>query len=147
MRAHSGTQARIENGLFTAVMGPLMQNRWIIVLLAALTAMQAVLTATLKIAWQCPVKSTLGVICPGCGMTRAVVLFVQGHWKAAIDLHAFAPVVLGIGIVLIIGSSLPAGLRHKFAERVAAFERRTAIVALLMLSIAVYWILRIIQMI
>ena len=146
MTADSRNMARIESGLFAAIMGPLMQNRWIIVLLTALTAMQAVLAATLKIAWQCPVKSTLGVICPGCGLTRALVLFVQGHWKAAIDLHAFAPVVLGIGIFLVIGNSLPAGLRHKFAERVAAFERRTAIVALLMLSMVAYWILRIVYL-
>lgn len=147
MRADSRNMAGIESGLFAAVLGPLMQNRWIIVLLAALTAMQAALAAVLTVAWQCPVKSTLGVICPGCGLTRAVVLFAQGHWKAAIDLHAFAPVVFGIGIFLVIGASLPTGRRHKFAERVAAFERRTAIVALLMLSIAAYWILRIIQMI
>ena len=129
------------------VLGPLMQNRWIIFVLAAVTAVQIALNAAVTIAWQCPVKSMLGVICPGCGLTRAVVQFAQGNWKAAIDLHAFAPVFLGIGILLVIGSILPAGLRHKIAGRVAAFERRTAIVALLILSILIYWILRIIQMI
>ena len=136
--------AHNESRLFTPVLGPLMQNRWVIVLLAALTVMQVALSAAVTIAWQCPIHTTLGVEGPGCGLTRAVVLFAQGHWKAAIDLHAFAPVVLGIGIFVVIGGSLPAGLRHKFADRVANFERRSAIVALLMLSIVAYWILRII---
>jgi hypothetical protein len=147
MTADSGNMARIQGGFFTPVLGPLMHNRWIIAVLAGLTAVQVALSAAVTIAWQCPVKSTLGVICPGCGLTRAVVLFAQGHWRAAIDMHAFAPVFFGIGIFLVIGSILPAGLQHKIAYRVAAFERRTAIVALLILSIVAYWILRIIHLI
>ena len=147
MTHDSGSMARIKGELFVPVLGPLMQHRWIIVVLAALTAMQVALSAAVTIAWQCPLKSTLGVICPGCGLTRAVVLFAQGHWKAGFDLHAFAPVFCGIGILLIIGSILPTGLRHKFAHRVAAFERRTAIVALLSLNLLIYWILRITNLI
>lgn len=147
MTDDSGSMARIKGELFVPVLGPLMQNRWIIVVLAALTAVQIALTAAITIAWQCPLKSTLGVICPGCGLTRAVVLFAQGHWKAAFDLHAFAPVFCGIGVILVVGSILPAGLRHKISCRIAAFERRTAIVALLSLNLLIYWILRITNLI
>lgn len=147
MKADSGHMVRIKGGLFAPVLGPMMHNRKIIIVLGTLMAAQTILTATLKTAWQCPLKSTLGVICPGCGLTRAVVLFAQGHWKAAIELHAFAPVFFGLGIFLITGSLLPAGLRHKFADRVAAFESRTAIVALLALSMVAYWIARIIHLI
>jgi len=143
MTAESGNMTRIKGGLFTPVLGPLMHNRWVLVLLAALTVVQVALTAAGTIAWQCPVKSILGVIGPGCGLTRAMVLFAQGHWKAAIDLHAFAPVFFGGGIFLAIGSILPAGIQHKIAYRITAFERRTAIVALLIGTILAYWILRI----
>ncbi len=143
MTADSVNMTRVKDGLFAPVLGPLMQNRWIIVLLAAVTVVQVALTATGAIAWQCPVKSTLGVVCPGCGLTRAMVLFAQGHWKAAIDLHAFAPIFFGIGIFLLIGSILPTGLQHKIAYRIAAFERRTGVVALLIVTILAYWILRI----
>jgi hypothetical protein len=76
-----------------------------------------------------------------------MVLFVQGQWKTAIDLHAFAPIFLGAGIFLAIGSILPAGLQQKIAYRIAAFERRTGVVALLVVSILIYWILRIINLI
>lgn len=134
-------------GLFAPVLGPLMQNRWIIALLATLIVVQVVLTATGITAWQCPLRSTLGVPCPGCGLTRAMVMLAQGHWKAAIDLHAFAPILFGVGIFLVIGSILPAGLQQKIASQIAAFERLTGIVALLVLSILAYWILRIINLI
>jgi hypothetical protein len=146
MTADSVNMTRVKDGLFAPVLGPLMQNRRIIVLLAAVTVVQVALTATGTIAWQCPVKSTLGVACPGCGLTRAMVMLVQGQWQASIHLHAFAPIVLGIGILLAAGSFLPGKLQQKFAYQITAFERRTGIVGLLILSILAYWVLRIINL-
>jgi len=143
MTADSVNMTRIKGGLFVPVLGPLMQNRWIIALLATLTFVQVTLTATGITAWQCPVRSTLGVLCPGCGLTRATVFLIQGHWQAAFDLHAFAPIFLGIGIFLAIGSFLPARSQQKAAYQITAFERRTGVVALLIVTILAYWILRI----
>jgi hypothetical protein len=137
----------IKSGWFTPVVGPLMQNRWISVLLVAITVVQVASTAAGIIAWQCPLKSTLGVVCPGCGLTRAMVLFAQGNWSAAIDLHAFAPLVFGVGIFLVIASILPAALQRKIALQITAFERLTGIVGLLILSLLAYWILRILNLI
>ena len=127
------------------MLGPLVRNRQTIVVLATAAVVQVVLTAAGTIAWQCPVKSTLDVACPACGLTRAMVLFARGHWKAAIDLHAFAPVFWGGGIFLVIGCILPARLQQKIAYQIATFERLTGIVGLLILSILVYWVLRIIK--
>ena len=147
MTADSVNMTRIKGGLFVPVLGPLMQNRWIIALLATLTFVQVTLTATGITAWQCPVRSTLGVLCPGCGLTRATVFLIQGHWQAAFDLHAFAPIFLGIGIFLAIGSFLPARLQQKAAYQITAFERHSGIVALFGLSFLLYWILRIVNLI
>jgi len=147
MTADSVNMTRIKRGLFVPVLGPLMQNRWIIALLATLTFVQVALTATGITAWQCPVRSTLGVLCPGCGLTRATVFLIQGHWQAAFDLHAFAPIFLGIGIFLAIGSFLPARLQQKAAYQITAFERHSGIVALFGLSFLLYWILRIVNLI
>lgn len=146
MKADGIKIARIRSAFFTPVLGPLMRNRRATVLLAAVSVAQIVLTAAGTVAWQCPVKSALGVACPACGLTRAMVLFAQGHWKAAIVLHAFAPIFLGAGIFLVIGSILPARLQKKFADRITAFERFSGIVGLLVLSILAYWILRIINL-
>jgi hypothetical protein len=147
MRADRIKINHIRSGFFSPVLGPLVRNRRAIILLAAITVVQVALTAAGTIAWQCPVKSTLGVACPACGLTRAMVLFTQGHWKAAIDLHAFAPVFFGVGIFLVAGSMLPARVQQKFAYQIAAFERHSGIVGLLTLSILAYWILRITNLI
>ena len=147
MKADRTKFNQIRSGFFSPVLGPLVGNRQAINLLAAVTVLQFALTAAGTIAWQCPVKSALGVACPTCGLTRAMVLFAQGHWEAAIHLHAFAPIFFGVGIFLLVGSILPARLQQKFAYQVTAFERLTGIVGLLILSILTYWILRIINLI
>jgi hypothetical protein len=134
---------RRADGFFKPVLGPLMQNRRIVFLLGSLAVLQVGLSAAKITAWQCPLKSALGIICPGCGMTRAVLLLIQGRWLAALQAHAFAPVVLAAGMLLTAGSALPAGLRQKLADRITGFERRTGIAALLILSALIYWILRI----
>ena len=147
MKADSIKIIRIRNAFFSPVLGPLMRNRRLTALLATVTAVQVLLTTAGVPAWRCPVKSTLGVECPACGLTRAMVLFARGHWKAAIDLHAFAPLFLGAGIFLVVSSILPAELQQKAADQIAAFERRSGIGGLLIISILAYWILRIIKLI
>jgi hypothetical protein len=146
MKADRLKITRIRSDFFSPILGPLVRNRQAMIVLASVTVVQVILTTAGNIAWQCPVKSTLGVPCPGCGLTRAMVLFAQGHWKAAIELHAFAPIFFGIGIFLVVGSILPAGLQQKVADQIAAFERLSGIVGLLTLSILAYWILRIINL-
>jgi len=138
---------RIKDGLFAPVLGPLLQSRWIIVLLDAVSFVLVALTAMGVAVWQCPLRSTLGVDCPGCGLTRAMVLLVQGHWQASFAMHAFAPIFFGIGIILAIGSVLPPKLQQMAANQIANFERHTGIVALLGLSFMLYWILRILNLI
>ena len=139
--------AGIGEGFFLPVLGPLMQKRWPIALLAAVTIMQLVFTAKGIPVWQCPLKSTLAVACPGCGLSRAMVMFLQGHWQASIQLHAFAPIALGAGILLAVGSVLPEKLRRRVAEHLTAFERRTAISAMLIVSVLIYWVIRTIALI
>jgi len=143
MKADRFKMTAVSDRLCTPVLAPVMQSRWIIALLGAATVIQVAVTAMDLTAWQCPLKSTLGVACPGCGLTRAIVLLAQGKWQAAIHLHAFAPVGLAIGLLLVAGTLLPAKLRHRAAEHLATFERRSGMVAWLALSALIYWICRI----
>ena len=87
------------------------------------------------------------VACPGCGLTRAMVLLIQGQWQASFDMHAFAPIFLGIGILLAIGSILPARWQEMVAYQTANIERHTGMVVLVALSFMLYWILRILNLI
>lgn len=138
---------RIAGGLFTPVLGPLLQNRVIIVLLASVALALVALTATGIKVWQCPVSSTLGVIGPGCGLTRAMVLLIQGHWQASFHMHAFAPIFL-IGVMLLtIISIAPKKFRQKAIRWTTEFEKRTGVVAVLMMAMLTYWIFRIIHIV
>ena len=129
-----------SNPLFTPVLAPVMQSRWIITLLGAITLFQVALTALELPAWQCPLNATLGIACPGCGLTRAMVWLAMGNWMAAIQLHAFAPVGLGIGLLLVTGILLPAKWRHRVAERLALLEKRSGIMLWLIFGLLIYWI-------
>lgn len=37
----------------------------------------------------CTFKSVTGLYCPGCGGTRAVAAFIQGHWARSFRYHPF----------------------------------------------------------
>ena len=39
----------------------------------------------------CTFKSVTGLYCPGCGGTRAVAAFIQGHWARSFRYHPFVP--------------------------------------------------------
>ena len=86
----------------------------------------------------------LGVPCPGCGLSAAVVLLLPVIWSDALRVHAFAPVLL-LGIVLmvvVVVTLLPDDSYLTAVARIAALERRTGIVAFLLLGLIVYWVLR-----
>ena len=35
----------------------------------------------------CPIRFFIGISCPGCGMSRAVLLMLSGHFQAAFRMH------------------------------------------------------------
>ena len=66
--------------------------------------MMTVLLQT-AIAWSpsCPIEALLDVVCPGCGLTRALALCIQGDIVSAMALNPMAPVLAlqGIGFVFV----------------------------------------------
>ena len=92
--------------------------------------------------WPCPVKSALGIPCPGCGLTRASVALLRGEFAAAFRLHAFAPVLLlGLAAFAVAGL-LPAARREAFAGAVGRFERRTKVSYIVLGAMLLYWLVR-----
>lgn len=43
----------------------------------------------------CPLVITLGLPCPGCGMTRAAGLFLTGRWRQAVEMNPMIVPVAG----------------------------------------------------
>jgi len=128
--------------LFRPILAPLLSERKVALLLAGIGTLQVGLVATGLPGWPCPIKAALGVPCPGCGLSAAVVLLLRGRWSYALRVHAFAPVfLLGIMLMMMV-SLLPADLHRRAVARIAALERRTGIVAFLLLGLVAYWVLR-----
>lgn len=144
MEANHSIKSTVRNPLFAPILAPMLQSRWIIALLGAVALFQVILTAMGLPAWQCPLKATLGIACPGCGLTRAMVLLAEGKWLAAIQLHAFAPIGLGIGLLLVTGMLSPAMVRDRVAHRLAAVEKRSGIMIWLIFGLLIYWICRLV---
>ena len=44
----------------------------------------------------CPIKATIGVPCPACGMTTAVILFLQGNFAESFYYH---PLMIFLGLI------------------------------------------------
>ena len=120
----------------------LLQKRKIaLILLSAVTLQTALISAGLK-GWQCPVYSTLGIPCPGCGLSTAMTLFVQGDWQRAIHTHAFAPIFLFAIVVMGIVSILPENLHRKAVLQIGSIEKHAAFAAYILWGIMIYWIFR-----
>jgi hypothetical protein len=51
---------------------------------------------------RCPLYTTTGIYCPGCGATRALHELLRGHWLAALRLNALfilsLPCLAGFGL-------------------------------------------------
>ena len=45
----------------------------------------------------CPIRFFTGISCPGCGMSRAVLLMLSGHFQAAFRMHPLVYAVLPAG--------------------------------------------------
>ncbi len=127
---------------FTPVLGPLLSNRWLVVIFLGIGLIQLVLVATGMNAWQCPIRSTIGTSCPGCGLTTAMVFLAKGQWTTAVGLHAFAPLFFVVLVVMATAIALPRQYQNKLAAAVTVMERKTGITAIITLSMLVYWLLR-----
>ena len=133
---------QITRFLFIPVLGPLIQNRRIILILVGVAALQVWLAAMGLPGWQCPIKSSLGIQCPGCGLSTAMALLIQGEWRAAFSAHAFAPIFLVWFIMIAVIGILPERLHRESVRRIAMLERITGCTSILLISITVYWLLR-----
>lgn len=94
--------------------------------------------------WPCPFFHLTGIPCPGCGLTRATVLLLQGDLRGSLTFHAFAPLVLvGFGILGTAGL-LPERSREPWLGMLERLERQSYLVFILLAALVFYWLGRVI---
>jgi len=136
-----------KNWFFAPVFASMLHKRWVVLLFAGFGMIQVSLAVAGLSGWQCPIRSTLGVRCPGCGMTTAIAMLLNGEWHMALQTHAFAPLVLITWLLMLVAVTLPSQLLDKISRNVAWLEQRTGITAIILLSMVFYWLLRILEFI
>jgi len=141
-KTRASVSSRLADWMFAPTLALIMQNRWFLALIAGLAIVQVGLAAAGWRGWQCPIHLISGVPCPGCGLSRAMALFIQGKWQTAIEVHAFAPILAVAVGFLAITAIMPRSLQHQAARRVAALEKRSGIVSVVVLAMFIYWGLR-----
>lgn len=92
--------------------------------------------------FDCPLRAAIGVPCPGCGLSRAGQALLQGQWVTMAQYHLFAP-FFAIAFMLIgVSLVLPVRLHGQLVGAVARFERQTRLVAITLILLVMYWLVR-----
>jgi hypothetical protein len=127
---------------FTPVLASVLENRRIAFVLLGASVLQVGLTVLELPGWRCPIKALLGIPCPGCGLSRAMALFIRGEWQEAMLMHAFAPIFLAGFALMLIVSLMPVKYSREIICRIAAVECVTGFVGFLLVCMIIYWLLR-----
>ncbi|HTL89249.1 MAG TPA: DUF2752 domain-containing protein [Leptolyngbya sp.] len=121
---------------------PLVRSRKLCSILVAAAGIHFGLMSLNLPGWQCPIRHGFGVPCPGCGLSRATLELLKGHVHHALEIHAFAPIVLGVGGLVVTAIVLPKPKRIRLAQSVARLEDQTGLSILLISSFLEYWLIR-----
>ncbi|TAJ24913.1 MAG: DUF2752 domain-containing protein [Planctomycetota bacterium] len=120
----------------------LLRRRRVCIALAALGAVFFAAARAGLILWHCPLLAATGWPCPGCGLTRATAELATGHVGAALARHAFAPIALLLGALVLLAAVLPAAPRERLAHAVERCDPRGWTSLALLVALCAYWIAR-----
>ena len=123
---------------------PLLRDRKMTLLLLAVGALIFVLFAFGVSVWPCPLLHTLGIPCPGCGLTRATYFLLHGDIRTSLTYHAFAPFFLLGAFGMAAGALLPEKMRSPALRTLEKFERRTGALYVFSIALILYWLARLV---
>lgn len=133
---------QLKNYLSDPILAPILESR--ITSLAIVGA--AILHTGLVIldlpSWPCPVRHSLGIPCPGCGLSRAITALLHRDWETSLNFHAFAPFFLLALMLMACVILLPPPPRRWIIHQVEVIEQHTGITAILLVGLVFYWLAR-----
>jgi hypothetical protein len=132
----------LGQNLFDPILSPILRDRKIMFVISGAALLQLGLASLKLPSLQCPILQVLGIPCPGCGLTRAIVWLFRGDWHRSVTFHAFAPAFVVALTLIALTAMLPKTSRERVGEVTESIERRTGITGLLLLALVIYWLAR-----
>jgi hypothetical protein len=123
-----------------------LSDRKLAFVLAGATVLQVALVSLKLPGWQCPILHITGVPCPGCGLTRAIMLLLQGEVLASIRFHAFAPIFLVAIMLVALTAVLPKSLVQPVISGTEVLERHTRFTVIVLTGLILYWLARLLDL-
>lgn len=88
----------------------------------------------------CGLRMLFGARCPGCGLTRSVLLAVQGHWQQSVQFHPLGVVMLGLLLVWPFAEWRAERLSQQHSSQL-----RLLVMLVLALAFLLVWLLRLVD--
>jgi hypothetical protein len=134
----------LRQNVSTPLIANLMEQRVVGLAILGAVGLQTGLAAAGLPGWPCLFRHSLGIPCPGCGLSRAMAALLQGEWDAALTFHAFAPLILVMIALVAAATLLPDRSRRRFIEGLAKLERRLGLSTLAIVALFLYWLVRLV---
>ena len=128
--------------LFEPTLSSLLKNRATCAAISGAITLHLTLVASGIPSWQSPMRSGFGIPCPGCGLSRAINELIRGNWHDAILIHAFAPLVIMVILLIFVNSLIPNSYRLSLINKLEIIERSTGITNFILFSLIGYWLIR-----
>ena len=121
----------------------LLRNRKFGLVLIGALCLHVIFTLLNLQVWECPFFRLTGMPCPGCGLTRACLLLLQGNVHASLKFHAFAPIFLVLLFMMSVSTLLPLSVTEPFIRKAEILERQSGLTIIIMGGLILYWLARV----
>jgi uncharacterized protein DUF2752 len=135
----------LQQTVFPSI-SPILRDRKFSLVLAATAGLQLTLVSFSLPGWVCPIFHITGVPCPGCGLSRAAMLLLQGDLKGSLRYHAFAPILLLTIVAVILAAVLPGSITEPVVSKAEGLEGKTRLTAIILIGLLLYWLARLVFM-
>ena len=121
---------------------PVLRDRKFALVLAGAAGLQLTLVSFSLPGWVCPIFHLTGIPCPGCGMSRAIMLLLRGDLRGSLRYHAFAPIFLLTIVAVILASVLPGLITEPVVSKAEELEGKTRLTTIILIGLMLYWLAR-----
>jgi hypothetical protein len=92
----------------------------------------------------CPFRALTGLLCPGCGMTRAFCALGHGEIRRAIQFNALSPLVYLSFMVVWVGAAASLLNFHRLSTAINRLRPNATVGVVILVLVMVWWVVRLV---